>query len=220
MKDKTNKSEKISNRLSKAVFESVVKTLIKDGSLSIEDFNDEEKFKKKLFDINKKTEWAIVIDHSDNLISTAKQFADKGDFDKAKLFYATFIEHEINKIIIDTCNKKKIDKKTANEIIRSTNMIAKLTWLPEILDIPKVNDNHRKVILKLSDDRNAFVHYKHNSLPDDIEINQKEKQATEIEDIKKTIIYFRKYSSRVLFKNGKTKVDKFLKNERNKKKKN
>lgn len=220
MNDKTNKTEKISKRISKTVFESIVKSLIKDGSLSIEDFDDDEKFKKKLLDINKKTEWVVVIDHSDNLISTAKQFADKKDFDKAKLFYATFVEHEINRIIIDICYKKKIDKKTANEIIRSTNMMAKLTWLPAILDIPKVNDNHKKVILKLSDDRNAFVHYKYNSLPDDIETNQEQKQSAEIEEIKKTIIYFRKYSSRLLYKNSKTKVDKFLKNDRKEIKKN
>ena len=43
-----------------------------------------------------------------------------------------------------------------------------------MLDIPIIIDKHKKIILKLSDDRNAFVHYKFNTEPDEVEINKEE----------------------------------------------
>lgn len=61
MKDNTSKSEKLSNILSKALFESAIKTLIQDGSLSTEDINDKEKFKKKVLDITKKSAWELLL---------------------------------------------------------------------------------------------------------------------------------------------------------------
>jgi hypothetical protein len=200
----------VDKKLSKKVLDSIFRTLIKDGTLTVDDFKDKNKLGKKLLAINKKTEWGIIVDHTDSLLTTAKMFSDKGDLNKAKLFYATFIEHELNRIVVELCRRKKIDKKSTNEIIKSTTMIGKLTWLPLLLDIPQVLDKHKNILLKLSDDRNAYVHYKHNALPDSIDEDDEQKSLNEMKNILQSIAYFKKYSSRILFHSKKTHVDKLL----------
>lgn len=206
-----DKTPKISKKLSTSVFNSIVHSLFRDGTLTLADFEDEEKFKKKLLSINEKADYKIIIDHSESLISTARQFNKTGKIENAKLFYATYFEHELNSIIVELCQKKSIDKKTINDIIKSVNLIGKLTWLPLVLGIPQVTTAHRNTILKLADDRNAYIHYKHNPLPDKSDTNEEQKEQEEIKKIEKTITYFKKYVSRILYNNQKTHLDKKLK---------
>jgi len=197
--------------LSKILIERVIQSLFKDGTLTLSDLEDKKKFWKKFQDINKKAEYKIVIDHTDSLISSARQFNEADDINKAKVFYATYFEHKLNEIINELCRRKSINKKEINNIIRSINLIGKLTWLPLILEIPKISIKHKNVILKLAEDRNAFIHYKHNPEPDEQNANYKEKQQDDIKQIEKTITYFKKYTSRILYNNQKTKINKKLK---------
>lgn len=201
----------VDEKLSKKVLDSVIRTLLKAGTLTLDDLKDNNKLRKKLLAINKKVEWGIVIDHTNSLLTTAKMFCDKKDFNNAKLFYATYIEHELNRIIVELCRRKKIDTKAANEIIKNTTMIGKLTWLPLLFEIPQVLDKHKNVLLKLSDDRNAYVHYKHNALPESDDGGDEQKSLMEMKNILQSIAYFKKYSSRILFNKKKTHVDKLLK---------
>ena len=207
----SKKTETTDRKMTKSILDSILRTLYIDGNIKLEDFDNKGKLADKLLRIFKKYEWAIIIDHSDNLIMTAKQFGNEKDFDKAKLFYATFFEHELNNIIVTLCRKKSIDKKTINEIIKSINLIGKLTWLPLIFDIPTVSEQHKKIILKIADDRNAYVHYKHNPQPDEIDTNREQKNILELKQIQKTVTYFKKYVSRVLYGNRKTHLDKKIK---------
>lgn len=206
-----DKIPNISDKLSRSVFNSIVHSLFRDGTLTLADFEDKEKFKKKLLSINAKANYKIIIDHSESLISTARQFNKTGKIENAKLFYATYFEHELNGIIIELCQKKSIDKKTINDIIKSVNLIGKLTWLPLVLGIPQVNVAHKNIILKLADDRNAYIHYKHNPQPDESDANKEQKEQEEIKKIEKTITYFKKYVSRILYNKQKTHIDKKLK---------
>ncbi len=212
MNDKEIKEKEES--LSKIIIESVIQSLFKDGTFTLSDLEDKNKFWKKFKDINKKAEYQIIIDHTDSLISSARQFNEADDFNKAKVFYATYFEHQLNGLINKLCQRKSIDKKEINNIIRSINIIGKLTWLPLILEIPKISIKHKNVILKLAEDRNAFIHYKHNPEPDEQNANHKEKQQDDIKQIERTIIYFKKYTSRILYKNQKTQINKKLKREK------
>lgn len=206
-----DKTPKLSKKLSTEVFNSIVHSLFRDGTLTLADFEDEEKFKKKLLAINAKADYKIIIDHSESLISTARQFNKTGKIENAKLFYATYFEHELNGIIVELCQKKSIDKKTINDIIKSVNLIGKLTWLPLVLGIPQVTAFHKNTILKLADDRNAYIHYKHNPQPDEPNANKEQNEQEEIKKIEKTITYFKKYVSRILYNKQKTHLDKKLK---------
>jgi hypothetical protein len=209
MNDKETKEQE--DNLSKTFIENIIRSLFKEGILTLSDLDNEKKLFNKLISINKKTEYNIIIDHTDNLISSARQFNEAGEIDNAKIFYATYFEHQINKIINEACLKKSINKKDINNIIKSINLIGKLTWLPLILGIPKISVKHKNVILKLADDRNAYIHYKHNPEPDELNENENQKQQEDIKQIEKTITYFKKYSSRILYNNQKTQLDKKLK---------
>ncbi len=212
MNDKEIKEEE---KLGNVFFEKLVHSLFKDGTLTISDFDDEKKFLKKIKDINDKTEYQLVIDHTEDLLNTARKFNKNGNTDNAKIFYATYFEHELNGIIDELCMKKSISKKETNNIIRSVNLIGKLTWLPLLLGIPQIAIKHKNTILKLAGDRNAYIHYKHNPEPDEINENDEQKQQDDIKEIEKTINYFKKYISRTLYKNQKTQlVNKLKKRKR------
>jgi hypothetical protein len=197
-------------------YESFIKSLLKSGEITIEDFSDKAKLKKKLLKLNDKT----VIDHKEDLIETARHFFKKKDFSKSKLFYATYFEHEINNLIIELCEKKKIEKKTINDIIKSVNIIGKFTWLLLILGATKVSEIHKNIILKTADERNAFVHYKYNSEQEDIIDEEKlkikeTKIIAEFKKIENTITYIKKYKSRNLFNGNKLSIERILKNPNN-----
>jgi hypothetical protein len=107
----------------------------------------------------------------------------------------------------------KINSKITNDIIRSVNFIGKLTWLPAILRLPLIRETHKKIILKLADDRNAYVHYKHNPDPEDLQDN---KINAEFIQIEKSITYFKKYVARILFNGEKGKLENQLNRKRSK----
>jgi hypothetical protein len=207
----TDETPKLSKKLSTDIFNSIVYSLYRHGDITLADFQDKEKFKKKLLAINAKVDYKIVIDHSEDLISTARQFNKTGKIEKAKLFYATYFEHELNRIIVELCRKKSIDRKTINDIIKAVNLVGKLTWLPLVLGISQVTTSHKNIILKLADDRNAYIHYKLNPQPDEPDANEEQEEQEEIKKIEKTIIYFKKYVSRIVYSKQKTHLDKKLK---------
>jgi hypothetical protein len=209
MNDKEIKEQE--ENLANVFFEKLVHSLFKDGTLTISDFDDEKKLLKKLHGINNKTEYQIVIDHTEDLLKTARKFNKTGNTNNAKIFYATYFEHQLNGIINELCIKKSINNKETNNIIRSVNLIGKLTWLPLLLGIPQIAIKHKNVILKLAGDRNAYIHYKHNPEPDEIDENDEQKQQDDIKEIEKTITYFKKYISRTFYKNQKTQLENKLK---------
>ena len=217
MEKEKSKEEK---KLEDFFYESFIKSLLKSGEISIEEFNDKAKLKKKLLKLNDKTEYKIAIDHKEDLIETARFFFNKKDYNKSKLFYATYFEHEINDLIIELCEKKKIEKKTINDIIKSVNIIGKFTWLILILGATEVSEIHKNVILRTADERNAFVHYKYNSEQEDFVGDEKSKIKetkiiAEFKKIENTIIYIKKYKSRNLFNGNKLRVEKIIRNPNN-----
>lgn len=192
------------------LMDNYIRNLFRDGYITKEDLNEKDKIWKKLLSITKSNEWEITIDHTEDILTTAKMFSEKKDFDKAKLFYATYFEHQMNKLIVVHCTKLKIKKKIINEIIKGIPTIGKWTFLPFLLGIPEIMEKHRKVIINLSNDRNAYVHYKYNAMPE-IEPLLKEKDSIEIKEILKSITYFKRYSSKLLFGEQKKHIEKFIK---------
>lgn len=216
-----NEKSKEEEKLKDFFYESFIKSLIKNGDITIEEFNDKAKLQKKLLKLNNKTDYKITIDHKEDLIETARYFFNKKDFNKSKLFYATYFEHEINDLIIELCEKKKIEKKTINDIIKSVNIIGKFTWLLLILDASKVSEIHKNVILKTADERNSFVHYKYNPEQENLkDIAKLKVTETKIIDefikIEKTITYIKKYKSKNLFNGNKLRLEKIIRNPNNK----
>lgn len=194
------------------ITERIVQSLVKEGSITIEDFKDKVTLRKKIDDIVGRCELILITDYTDNLLQTAKNFKKEGKIDNFKLFYAICFEHLMNGFIVDVvCIRKSIDKKTINDIIKSVNMNGKITWLLTLLELPPITSHHKKTLLKLNEDRNSYVHYKYNPKPDEIDKDEDTKIKEEFRQIEKTIIYFKRYISKVLYNNSKTEIDKHLK---------
>ena len=202
------------SRIAKTFYKKWFFNCISKGKLTEKDLMlPQEVLKKKIHDLIERTEIVFVKDHRDNILKEADNFFIQKDYDFAKVLYAMFFEHTINRLISIECEKKEIDEKTKNDIIRSIDIHGKLSWLPRILGFPNFNDNYRRIIKKLSDDRNSFIHYKWKSFEED-EVNETNKNNVEEEfnNIKLAIKYIKRYTTIILYRRSKSKFeDKFKK---------
>jgi hypothetical protein len=114
------------------------------------------------------------------------------------MFVATFFEHSINYIIKLACERKGISDKTIKDIIKSSSIESKYTWLLALLDAPTFNNGHYITVRRIADRRNAFVHYKWQAEPDKSDHQTKEEKAIEeltrasktaIKYMKRTLVY-------------------------------
>ena len=141
------------------------KSFLAHGALDKEDLLSKDilvEKMKKILDSGEIADIEFVTDYSDYLLDKATDFYNSEDFDLSIVFYATFFEHSLNKIIDYQLREKQISKKAKNELIRSVNISGKCGWLLEVLNLPFFNSNHSKNIIELAERRNAFIHYKWN----------------------------------------------------------
>ncbi len=207
----SNKQD-ISEKFTKKLVKSIVESYYKIGLLKDDDIKDSVSIRKALKKIiSSGGVGGMVIDHRDTLLKNADYHLSKDNFDLAKVFYATFFEHFANSIIDIYCQRNKIDEKSKKEIIRSTSLDSKLSWLLMLFRFPKIKDNYFKIIRKLSDDRNAYIHYKWSANPEfDLEpsdlIAKDQNIRQELIEIKKVVRYIKAYESRISYKGKKEKI--------------
>lgn len=122
----------------------------------------------------------------------------------------TFFEHGLNSLIDTYCSRNKIDLQIKNDIIRSTHLRAKLTWLLKLMQFPKIKKRHAQTIINLSDKRNSFIHFKWNPLSfKTVRINRKLNKSF-YKEVENTITYFKGYISRVEYKGKKGEIEKIF----------
>lgn len=203
----------------KKQFEKLFKKLIpefalsvyQDGFLNKSDLKSRKALMRKLHWLSEKYKWSeSVIIHTDTLSKKAKQFEMKGDYDDAKLYYAIFFEHILNEIVLFFCEKRKLSRKIINEILKNSNIKTKLTWLPIVLGAPKIKEKYVNIILRLCDERNAFIHYKYT--PIRLDSNKKDENIDSItsnfKEIKSCVTYFKNYQSRMKYNKNKGHIKK------------
>ena len=215
MKEKIDIDPKLSEKILKALS----KSLYASGVFDDEDIKD----RKSLANAMKRVHDSggidgMVTDHTNSLLSVARNYRKSNEFNYARIFYATYFEHQINDLIHLFCLRKKIDNKTQSTIIQSVNIWGKFTWLIKLLDYPNFNKSHLTTIKSLADSRNSFVHYKWKDDPDFDKIIDSEKEQRELksefEKIEKAVKYFKNYCNRIKFKGNKNKIEKLIKNSR------
>jgi len=203
----------INPKLAKEIVSSIVHRLYAQGDLADKDIKEKDALEKKMRHIiDSGLKFAIVIDYQDTILGQARHFKNKNEHNYAKLFYATFFEHSINGIIENECRKKKLSQKTKNEVLRKVNLDDKFGWMRELFQLPKFSDKHFKTIIKLADNRNAFIHYKYPPRPGELSDldNEKEIIDQEFDDIEKAVRYMKTYDSRIKFKGKKAQLKKII----------
>lgn len=207
----TSKRKKIHEK----IIEGIITDFLTEGHLTEEDLNlPEEDFTLKMLSISENSTFNIVIDHRERILIEANNLFRKKEFELSKIFYAMFFEHSLNGLIERYCSKKRFDEKTQIDIIRSIDLQGKITWLLKILEFPKFNEAHKKIIKKLSEDRNSFIHYKWKPIPEEFKSNKANEIIEEFKSIKKTITYMKQYESRVIFKRKKLVIAKKIKEKK------
>ncbi|UTW44158.1 hypothetical protein KFE80_07005 [bacterium SCSIO 12696] len=204
--------DKKSKDLGKTLVKLFAKELYIAGLLKEEELSDLEKVGSliKEYILDHPDGIYMVTDHRETLYKKAKSLIDSNEVELAIVVYVMFFEHSINSVITRALEKKEISKKSKNEILRSANLKAKLTWVLELLELPKFNEKHVKFILQIADQRNAFVHYKFNAY----NVND-DKTAPLIEilnEADKSAKYIKTYEARVIYNGKKSTVNKKLSN--------
>lgn len=199
-------SDKEKDELINAALQSLVHNMLAKGDLTEEDLIDREHLLEKVSALMKNAKLSIVIDHRESILKTAEEFCINEEYDFSIIFYAMYFEHSINNIITHALNKKKISKKTKIELIRAINISGKFTWLLEVIGLPNFNAKHIKNIINASSERNAFIHYKWNPAPTTAKEREKKPGANFVNELRKSVTYFKTYESRVLYENKKGKL--------------
>ena len=214
------------SKISKASRDALGRTFMRDlihqlhtnGLLTDEDLNDKDvvysKTQKYLSKHKGNLDIVIIPDHREDILDTADDLNKKGHTQLAISLYATFIEHTLNKIISIECSYKNIDRKTQTEIIKTN--IGKCTWLFKLLGLPQLKPQYVKMILKISEERNSYLHYKWKPSPDKIsdeDKTEKDKQE-KIDKIKALIKYLKNYDTKHHYRGQKSRIIKVTRKDK------
>ncbi len=192
------------------IIDELSKNLIRDGIIKTKDKTDEQirlEIKDYLFkNINSISDFELSIDFTKRLLTNARGFLETSDFHSALIFYALWIEHWFNHIILLSLKRNNITSTYYPEIIRSTKIKDKYTWLWQLLFLKPLNRKHLKIIDKLFEKRNSFIHYKW-KIYDHLEIEKLVAELKENENflfsVDKTINYLKKFENKNIYSNKK-----------------
>lgn len=139
----------------------------------------------------------VVIYHTSDLLKVARSYHKTQNYEYAFLFYALWFEHWLNGVIAAAATRKGLKEKEIARIIRETDLFkGKTTWLPNLLGLPSFNARHLALMNKIAENRNAFVHYKWQS----VDINDDGDKCKQILiNIEKTIKYFQTFERKFIF---------------------
>lgn len=180
----------------------VVTSLVKHGLLNINDM-DRSQILNETLKIVKDIDFKIVLDYKDNILANARKFRMNDEMELSYLLYATWFEHWINEVISILAVKKDLSDKEVYEIIRNVSIVGKYTWLLKIFEFEEIEEKHLKLIMKLIELRNRFVHYKWNEKNDDL----KNKEDIVMENIEETVQYLMDMENKYIYNNSKEKLN-------------
>jgi hypothetical protein len=191
--------------LQKGLITSVINNAIEDG-INPKNFSDKDKYKEKLQEYVrgiKLLEVTITADYRNSILQEARRYKRLKQYEFACVFYATWLEHWINKLLITYIRKTKFPKSEIPNLIKSYSFREKFLWFPLLLGLRPISIKHLNRIINLADIRNSFIHYKWpERSPHDTQHN---KEVVDIMNNITTIIYYLKNYDPIIKKKGITK---------------
>src|SRR5262249_44891784 len=139
--------------------------------------------------------FSFVIDHTDDLLGNARLFKKQKKNSLAILFYALWVEHQLNDIIATRARKSKLTVKEIDSLIRETSYKAKCSWLLHLAGGKPFSGAQHNSICKLMELRNSFVHYKWKPASEQMD---KEIDAV-VDGAEKIVNYIRRYKNKHIF---------------------
>jgi len=187
------------------IFTRIVEHLYEAGYITDEDLSDPERLREKVSDLRAAgIEFKGVLDHRDDLVSDAERYSREGKLQMALMLYALFFEHTLNQLILRGMRDARRSQNTADAVLRSVNFDGKLSWILDILDMPPLNEAHRKTMARVAQQRNAFVHYKWKEMTWGEASKREREEADELlRSARKAVAYLKRYESRLALRGKK-----------------
>lgn len=179
----------------------VIETFVKHGLLNIKEMTDRE-IAVETLKLIEEIEFNLVFDYKDSILKQARLFHSEGEIELSHLLYATWFEYWINELISILGHRKNLKENEINEIIKNIPFRAKYTWLLKLFGFKEINKTHLNLILRLTDLRNSFVHYKWKEKNKDF----KNEEKFVMEKIEKTVRYIKNIENRHIYNNSKRKL--------------
>lgn len=154
----------------------------------------------------------FITDHRPDLLKHARKAKRCGKYEVASIFYATWFEHQINGTLDILLERKEISKQDIDILIRGCNLECKARVLLPLLGFPKFDSRHLNALKRISEHRNAFVHYKFSQDRDDIDLRSERRKALEADFNKadQGCIYLQKVVTRFFTAGQSRKVKKMM----------
>jgi hypothetical protein len=166
----------VDESLKSRIFWGIVDQYVRRGLVDLEDLTDEEVINTALLDflrytdaqvatIEGQTTWSdddvhVVTDHCDDLLKKAAcaMHADEHRF--AILFYATWLEHWVNNVLMSLSVRSGVPEGVAVALVRSCSFHVKIKDVWTSLGAAHLEKAHIRMMTDLMEFRNGFVHYK------------------------------------------------------------
>ncbi len=196
------KQDKEEIKFRKDIVSALVESAFIYGLITEKDFDNRDilldKVRKGI--PKKDSELFFTIVHHPDLLERAEDAVKNNEWNYVYVYYATYFEHFINDILCVWAVKQKKPHKVIKELIRKVSIEDKYSWVLELLNAPKFNTKHLKIIKKLSENRNSFLHYKFEPEAANEPAGKEQKEwNTMSRDVKKAVIYSKKYRSKFVW---------------------
>jgi hypothetical protein len=156
---------KVSLDLVTGMLEFMFRAFVEDGEIEIGDrssqdiFQEFEAIAKEIVE-DGGSHLRTAIDHRDGLLDRAKGEAAAEHGEMAATLYAIWIEHFVNGIITRIFERLGHGDDVAIPFIKELRLATKVTALWQLLGLPALNEDDIKLMNRIIEFRNAFVHYK------------------------------------------------------------
>ncbi|WP_152563897.1 hypothetical protein [Actinomadura welshii] len=167
-------------------FESYFRSYIEDGSIPIANRSVSEimsDFDAAIAELLKESqdgghEIHATLDYRSTILERADTEAREGSPQIAITLYATWLEHFFNGIINLSMIRRGYSAKTVTSLLRELRIPTKATALWEVCELPSLHEGDIKLMERVLNARNAFVHYKWAPAPEE-ELDSREERVRE-----------------------------------------
>jgi hypothetical protein len=199
---RANKRER-DDRVSEVLVQRVVEGAIRSGRLdplgkTESELRQEAAVLLKQIANDEQAVFEFVIDYTATLLKEARRAHREGHDEIAVILYATWIEHFLNQVVLNGTARKGLPAADGYQMLREINLKSKATWLLPLVGLRRISEAHVNVLVRLSETRNQYVHYKWKGIDED-EPHDAKRLESLIEDAEKTITYLRRYERSVVF---------------------
>lgn len=141
---------------------------------------------------------AKILDYRQHILERATAFAHSGDLEDSILYYATWFEHWINDLLTSVARRQQMDEAAIGQMIRSTNLEGKFTWLVTAFGLPAIDTALVTDIGAVASIRNSYIHYKFAGQDPDQPPTRQEKLRDAIEKAERAVPILLAYEERHL----------------------